>query len=176
VTALKRAARRDDERRVSEELFGPALRAHLRRQDGAADGLDPEAAAAEDHRRLQALAAREQELADLQHRLAEASTQARRQQEELAAREQELARREAVFADANRRPVREVLRERAEMFADRLWTVFDEAIEAAHADGHPDHVARLSAVQALLSEAYTPTRAAHERDVDHPFDVPESLR
>ena len=162
---------------MSEDLFGPALRAHLRRQgDSVSEDADASVLAPTptDVERLEALAQREQELATLEHRLAEAGDRLRRQAEEVAAREQELARLEAVFADENRRPVRELLRERAELSADRLWSVFDAALDAGHADGDPDHMTRVSAVQALLSEAYA--RPAAADDPGQAFDLPEPLR
>jgi hypothetical protein len=159
---------------VSDELFGPALRAHLRRGDGAPD--DPVAAAGPEteEERLVAVAEREAELAAREHALAAAADRLRREHEQLAAREQELARREAALADANRRPVREVLRAEAELVAERLWSVFHEALEASTADGHVDHTTRIAAVQALLGEAYAAEPAAD--GAEPPLDLPEALR
>jgi hypothetical protein len=48
--------------------------------------------------------------------------------------------------------VRDLLRTRAGEHAERIWTVFDEALRATDADGRPDHRLRLQAARALLAE------------------------
>jgi hypothetical protein len=161
---------------MSDELFGPALRAHLERQrDPAAPGdpkSDGDAGAepeSELERRERELAERERDLGALDYRLAEVSSRLRAEQEALAAREQDVAQREALFLQGNARPVRAVLRERAELFADRLWRVFDEALEATTGDGTPDFATRVAAVQALLAEAY----ASGDRAGEAPLDLPD---
>ncbi len=55
--------------------------------------------------------------------------------------------------------VRDLLRTRAGEHAERIWTVFDEALRATGADGKPDHQLRLQAARALLAEIYGPPSA-----------------
>jgi hypothetical protein len=50
--------------------------------------------------------------------------------------------------------VRELLRARVELEAERLWRTFDDALEATAANGAPDYQTRLNAARALLAEAY----------------------
>lgn len=52
--------------------------------------------------------------------------------------------------------VRDLLRERVGEQAERIWSVFDEALRATGADGRPDHELRLRAARALLAEIYGP--------------------
>lgn len=48
--------------------------------------------------------------------------------------------------------VRDLLRERVNEQAERIWAVFDDALGATDADGRPDHALRLRAASALLAE------------------------
>jgi hypothetical protein len=145
----------------AETGFGTGLRAHLRAQHEPALELDeiapgPEAEAAAEP---EGPDPREVELAAFRDRLT-------RIEAALAEREQSLAVREqALKAEAKRiaeeradleqhLDVRELLRARAELEADRLWRTFDEALEATKADGAPDFRMRLDAARALLAEAY----------------------
>jgi hypothetical protein len=48
--------------------------------------------------------------------------------------------------------VRDLLRIRAGEQAERIWSVFDEALRATDAHGRPDHELRLRAARALLAE------------------------
>jgi hypothetical protein len=110
-------------------------------------------------RELEAYAA---ELADRERRLAEVEA-------ELAEESQRLAAADAVRTDV-RRPVRELLREHAEQYAERLVLTFEQALEATDHDGRPDFTTRLAALRLLLSEAYdqsgdetsSPSRAEDE--------------
>jgi hypothetical protein len=144
----------------AETGFGTGLRAHLRAQYDPVDEPEapppPPAAAAEAepdpeetaldamleplvlfeaelNERAQSLAIREQAL----------KAEAKRIAEERAELEQHL-------------DVRELLRARAELEAERLWRTFDEALEATGANGAPDYRTRLDAARALLAEAYAP--------------------
>jgi hypothetical protein len=94
-------------------------------------------------RELEAYAA---DLAERERRLAELET-------ELAEESQRLAAADAMRTEA-RRPVRELLREHAEQYAERLVLTFEQALEATHHDGRPDFPTRLAALRLLLSEAY----------------------
>jgi hypothetical protein len=83
---------------------------------------------------------------------------ARFQQHErqVAERERKVAEREEALAQraAERRPVREALREHAELSTERLLALFDDALSATLPNGAPDHAVRLTAVRVLLGEAY----------------------
>jgi len=63
---------------------------------------------------------------------------------------------EAPPAPAAAEWVRDILRSRAGEQAERIWSVFDEALEATDADGRPDHELRIRAARALLAGLYGP--------------------
>ena len=48
--------------------------------------------------------------------------------------------------------VHELLRRRATEQAERIWDIFDDALQATDAHGRPDHRLRLHAARALLAE------------------------
>ncbi len=56
--------------------------------------------------------------------------------------------------------VRGLLRIRAGEQAERIWSVFDEALRATDPHGRPDHELRLRAARALLAEIEGPAAAA----------------
>ncbi len=56
--------------------------------------------------------------------------------------------------------VRDLLRERVNEQAERIWAVFDDALRATDADGKPDHALRLRAASALLAEVNGPPAGA----------------
>ena len=152
-----------DEQR--ETGFGTGLRAHLTRDVPPPPGPPPPpepppelehvewhgdpapvpgpSHADERARELEAYAAelaeRERRLVELEHELTEES--------------QRLAAADAVRT-AERRPVREVLREHAELQAERIVLTFEQALEATEHDGRPDFSTRLTALRMLLDEAY----------------------
>jgi hypothetical protein len=86
------------------------------------------------------------QLAERERRLAELES-------ELAEESQRLAAVDAMRTET-RRPVRELLREHAEQYAERLVLTFEQALEATDHDGRPDFPTRLAALRLLLSEAY----------------------
>lgn len=94
-------------------------------------------------RELDALAA---ELAERESRLHELEA-------ELAHEAQQVAAADAMRT-AERRPVREVLREHAEQYAEQLVLTFEQALDAVAPDGGPDFATRLTALRILLAEAY----------------------
>jgi hypothetical protein len=55
--------------------------------------------------------------------------------------------------------VRDLLRARVAEQAERIWSVFDEALRANDANGRPDHELRLRAALALLAEISGPPAA-----------------
>ena len=140
----------------AETGFGTGLRRHLRAQydepelvfeevapEPEPEEPDPQQVAVEQllaqlERREQELVEREQSLAVREQALAK---EAKRIAEERAELEQHL-------------DLRELLRARAELEAERLWRTFDEALEATSASGAPDYQTRLNAARALLAEAY----------------------
>jgi hypothetical protein len=160
-----------------ETGFGTGLRRQLERRRGDHelhddDPLEPEAIAAAhddppvddagrseaDELRLELEAALSRE-ARLRTALAEQS-QARERAEDLA-RELDRALAEVAALKAQRsdhQPVdaspRRFLREQVERHVDALWQVFEQALEAVHADGRPDYATRLDAARTLLAEAY----------------------
>ena len=75
---------------------------------------------------------------------------------QVAERERKVAEREEALAQrsAERRPVREALREHAELSTERLLALFDDALSATLPNGTPEHAVRLTAVRVLLGEAY----------------------
>ena len=74
---------------------------------------------------------------------------------------------EAPPAPAAAEWVRDILRSRAGEQAERIWAVFEEALQATDADGRPDHELRIRAARALLAEIYGPPgQAAPERPID----------
>jgi hypothetical protein len=143
----------------AETGFGTGLRAHLRAQYEPEPDLEPEAepvAAAEPEPDP-----REVELAAIRDRLARAEAELLEREHSLAVREQALKAEAKRIADEREElekhlDVRELLRERAEREAERLWRTFDEALEATSASGTPDYRTRLDAARALLAEAYAP--------------------
>jgi len=159
-----------------ETGFGTGLRRQLERRRGEHephddDPFEPEALAADDEDapaedaqrseadelRLELEAALSRE-ARLRTALAEQS-QARERAEDLA-RELDRALAEVAALKEQRAedPVdvspRRFLREQVERHVDALWQVFEQALEAVHADGRPDYATRLDATRTLLAEAY----------------------
>jgi hypothetical protein len=61
--------------------------------------------------------------------------------------------------------VRDLLRIRAGEQAERIWSVFDEALRATDAHGRPDHELRLRAARALLAEIEGPATAVPRQPV-----------
>jgi hypothetical protein len=154
-----------------QDTFGTGLRAYLGRhaaeevpaEEPASDAAaESQATPGEPPRPLtpeEELALRSEELAERERQLREhiqafeahLSTLARREE---ALREREAAAEAQAQATAERRPVREALREHAEMSIARVLQVFDDALAADHPAGGADHGVRLAAVRALLAEAY----------------------
>lgn len=58
--------------------------------------------------------------------------------------------------------VRDLLRVRAAEQAERIWSVFDDALRATDAHGRPDHELRLRAARALMAEISGPPAAVRE--------------
>jgi hypothetical protein len=153
-----------DEQR--ETGFGTGLRAHLGygRLDGPPDvDADPdlpgELETVEwegDPQALPEILGLEQRARELEALAAELAERERRVnalEAELAEESQRLAAADAVRTD-ERRPVREVLREHAEQYAEQLVLTFEQALDATAPDGGPDFATRLTAIRLLLSEAY----------------------
>jgi len=158
-----------------ETGFGTGLRRQLERRRGDydlhdADPLEIEAVAAAedapaedaerseaDELRLELEAALSRE-ARLRTALAEQS-QARERAEDLA-RELDSALAEVAALKESQAQVvadispRRFLREQVERHVDALWQVFEQALDAVHADGRPDYATRLDAARTLLAEAY----------------------
>jgi hypothetical protein len=152
-----------DEQR--ETGFGTGLRAHLGygRLEGPEIQAEPEAPAElepvewqgdpEPIPEILGLEQRARELDALAAQLAEREQQLRDLEAELAQEAQQLAAADAVRT-AERRPVREVLREHAEQYAEQLVLTFEQALDATAPDGGPDFATRLTALRLLLAEAY----------------------
>jgi hypothetical protein len=104
-------------------------------------------------RELEALAA---ELAERERQVAELET-------ELAEEANRLAAADAVRSE-DRRPVRHVLREHAERYAEQLVLTFEQALDATTPDGQPDFPTRLTALRLLLAEAYGEHTPGHAAD------------
>jgi len=159
-----------------ETGFGTGLRRQLERRRGDYDlhdivPLEPRAVVAEDEDapaeevgrseaeelRLELQAALSRE-ARLRTALAEQS-QARERAEDLA-RELDRALAEVAALKESQAQIvadvspRRFLREQVERHVDALWQVFEQALEAVHADGRPDYETRLDAARTLLAEAY----------------------
>jgi hypothetical protein len=64
--------------------------------------------------------------------------------------------------------VRDRLREKVEENTDRIWTVYDQAMNATAGDGEADHRARLASVEGVLSQAYGRPPVAIIGDADKP--------
>ena len=146
----------------AETGFGTGLRRHLRGQNDEAEAAAAEAApvAAPDEPDP-----RELELEQFRVRLERREQQLEEREQSLAVREQAVAKEAKRIADEradleHHLDVRELLRARAELEAERLWRTFDEALEATGANGAPDYPTRLSAARALLAEAYAGNSAA----------------
>jgi DNA repair exonuclease SbcCD ATPase subunit len=176
----------DDQR---ETGFGTGLRAHLGYDLSAEPDLHPfepelhaDEPAAEaplepvewdgDPDPVPDLSGPEQRARELESYAAELAEREQRLNElesELADESQRLAAADAMRTEA-RRPVRELLREHAEQYAERLVLTFEQALEATDHDGRPDFTTRLAALRLLLCEAYdetggdasTPSRAEDE--------------
>lgn len=153
-----------DEQR--ETGFGTGLRAHLGygRLDGAPDvDADPalpdelETVAWEGEPQplpeILGLEQRARELEELAVALTERERRVAELEAELADESQRLAAADAIRTD-ERRPVREVLREHAEQYAEQLVLTFEQALDATAPDGGPDFATRLTALRLLLAEAY----------------------
>jgi hypothetical protein len=86
---------------------------------------------------------------------------------DVARREREVREKEEAFAQraTERRPVRDALREHAELSIDRVFALFDDALAATLPNGAPDHAVRLTAVRVLLGGRIprTATRTARAR-------------
>jgi hypothetical protein len=159
----------------AETGFGTGLRRHLR-------GLE-EPAAAEPDAAVEVAPQPEPEQPDPREvAIEQLLLQLERRERDVVGREQSLAVREQALAKEATRiaaeraelekhlDVRELLRERAEREAERLWRTFDEALEATGANGVPDYQTRLNAARALLAEAY----ASHVDPAADPA-VPDQL-
>ena len=142
-----------------ETGFGTGLRAHLGRDASAPPGPAepelpsrqgepapvPEPSHAEDERARQ-LEAYAGELAERERRLAELERELVEESHRLAAADSALT--------SEPRPLRELLRDHAELHAERLVLILEQALDATGHDGRPDHHARLAALRLLLDEAY----------------------
>jgi hypothetical protein len=140
----------------AETGFGTGLRRHLLAQHEEPEAVTEAVATAPDPDEPDP-----RELA-----LEQLLLQLERREQEVVQREQSLAVREQALAQEAKRvaheraelehhlDVRELLRARAELEAERLWRTFDEALEATGANGVPDYQTRLNAARALLAEAY----------------------
>jgi hypothetical protein len=146
----------------AETGFGTGLRRHLRGQNDEPEVppaiAAPEVAPDEPD-------PREVELEQYRVRLERREQQLAEREQSLAVREQALAKEAKRIAESRAElehhlDVRELLRARAELEAERLWRTFDEALEANGANGGPDYPTRLSAARALLAEAYAGNTAA----------------
>lgn len=143
----------------AHETFGAGLRAHLARlgaedADAGATAADRAVPPPPDE-----LAQRARHLAEREQRFAERVPVVEAHTRELARREQELRERALALEEqartrAESRPVREALREHAELSLGRIVQVFDDALAATESNGAPDFGVRLAAVRALLAEAY----------------------
>ena len=151
------------------DFFGGGLRAYLERL--AAEGTEVigepaqhEAMPAEPAQPPQppnppqprTLDEREQALREREHRFAQHLQGFEAHAAALAQREEQVREREAARQrrTEERRAVRDVLREHAELSVARIIQVFDDALAATQPNGTPDHNVRLAAVRVLLGEAY----------------------
>lgn len=150
-----------------ETGFGTGLRAHLnyRRPEEVAEVVVPEPeppaelepveweGEPEPVPEILGLEQRARELEALAAELAERERQLGELESELAGEANLLAAADSVRT-GERRPVRELLREHAEEYAEQLVLIFEQALDATTADGRPDFATRLTALRLLLSEAY----------------------
>jgi hypothetical protein len=141
----------------AETGFGTGLRRHLR---GQIDEPELDAAEAALEAASDEPDPRELELEQFRVRLERRAQQLGEREQSLVVREQALAKEAKRIAEKradleHHLDVRELLRARAELEAERLWRTFDEALEATGANGAPDYQTRLSAARALLAEAYS---------------------
>jgi hypothetical protein len=152
-----------DEQR--ETGFGTGLRAHLgynaheAPDAGAEPGPPAELEAVawvgdpEPVPEIVGLEQRSRELEALAEELAERERRLNELEAELAHEAQQLAAADSMRT-AERRPVRDVLREHAEQYAEQLVLTFEQALDATAPDGAPDFATRLTALRLLLAEAY----------------------
>lgn len=152
-----------DEQR--ETGFGTGLRAHLGYRRDEAPGVDADPAPPAELEPVEwegepkpvpdilGLEQRARELDALAAGLADRERRLHELEAELAHEAQQLAAADAVRT-AERRPVREVLREHAEQYAEQLVLTFEQALDAIAPDGGPDFATRLAALRLLLAEAY----------------------
>jgi hypothetical protein len=149
-----------------ETGFGTGLRAHLsyRRPEEVADAVpEPEPPAEletvewegepEPLPEILGLEQRARELEALAAELAERERQLGELEAELAGEANRLAAVDSVRT-STRQPVRQLLREHAEAYAEQLVLIFEQALDATTADGQPDFATRLTALRLLLAEAY----------------------
>ena len=146
-----------------QDFFGSGLRAHLERSSGEPDaGGEPPAADAPPAPppRPPTLEEREQAQLDRERRFEEHVQAFEAHAAALAKHEESIREREraleqtVVEGTEQRRAVRDVLREHAELSIARVLQVFDDGLTATHGNGAPDHAVRLAAVRVLLGEAY----------------------
>ena len=70
-------------------------------------------------------------------------------------------------------PVRALLNTRAAAQAERIWSVYDDALQATDAHGRPDHTLRLQAAAALLAATgQAPDTAPQPTNTPH-ADTPD---
>jgi chromosome segregation ATPase len=181
-----------DKETPTPEEFGTGLRTHLERTrvgeqepEPAPEAPDPEAAelAAEE----EALEERRRELAERREQIAAVETTLRVREQritevraKLADEERRLSAAEAELTTqgkakekrpSDRRRVRQLLRERAEREAERVWGAFEQGLIAAHPDGSPDLEARIATARALLAEAYGPPGGAADAADESPDEL-----
>lgn len=143
----------------AQDTFGTGLRAHLGRLGAEDEEAAPTVAESAVAPTFDELVRRARELAEREQRFAEHVRAFEAHAEELAGREDALRERTLALdeerrARAESRPVREVLREHAELSLARIVQVYDDALTATQSNGTPDFGVRLAAVRALLAEAY----------------------
>jgi hypothetical protein len=149
-----------------ETGFGTGLRAHLsyRRPEEVAEAVpEPEPPSEletvewegepDPVPEILGLEQRARELEALAADLAERERQLHELEAELSGEANRLAAVDSLRTN-ERRPVRELLREHAEEYAEQLVLVFEQALDATTADGRPDFATRLTALRLLLTEAY----------------------
>lgn len=181
-----------DKETPTPEEFGTGLRTHLERTrngepepDPTPEEPDPEATAlaAEE----EALEGRRRELSDRREQIAAVETTLRVREQritevraKLADEERRLSAAEAELTTegkgkekrpADRRRLRQLLRERAERDAERVWGAFEQGLIATHPDGSPDIEARIAAAKALLAEAYGPPGGAADAADESPDEL-----
>jgi hypothetical protein len=181
-----------DKEMPTPEEFGTGLRTHLERT--RAGEPEPEPTAEEPDLEAVALAAEEEALEERRRELSERREQIAAVETTLRVREQRITEVRAKLADeerrlsaaeaelttedkgkekrpADRRRLRQLLRERAEQEAERVWGAFEQGLIAAHPDGSPDVATRIAAAKALLAEAYGPPGGAADMSDESPDEL-----